>query len=990
MHSVSPVLRLSVAAALALACARTPPPSPAAPPGAISTSVAAPLSPAQQKWVDETLARLTLRERVGQMLHAWVLGDYASTDDPSFVETRRLITESKIGGITMSLGSPIEVAAKINALQRIAEIPLLVASDLEPGLGRLVGGVHVPSLLPGGSATLLTTNMAIGAAGRESDAYELGRIAGREARAIGITVAFSPTVDVNNNPANPVINTRSFGEDPAAVGRLAAAFVRGVQEQGVVATVKHFPGHGDTDTDSHLALPVVKSSRARLDSVELVPFRAAIEANVAAVMTAHIALPAIGDSSAPATLIPEVITELLRDSLNFRGLIITDALTMEGVGKGYSVEKSAVLAVKAGADILLNPRDIPKAIAAVVASVESGEVSRERIDRSVRALLAMKARLGLPGARFTDLDKLREVVGAPSHWAIARDVAQRAITLLRDSAALLPIPRAAKVAVVTYAPELEILAGRAFVAELRPMLSAASVHRIGPGSSRAELDSLAAAVGSSDRVIVTTHVRTIEGEGRFAIPQHVTAWIDSLAAGGNVIVVANGNPYVIRHFPNVKSYVLTYGIDPLLERAAARALTGDAAISGHAPISLPGYFSRGDGIMRRSLLAQRQLEQTLTDTVRALLGRAVTDSAFPGAYAVVGSTTTIYASQGAGQLDWAASPAPNENTIWDLASLTKVVGMTTAIMQLTARGLVDLDAPVQRYLPMFAGDGKERVRVRDLLTHSSGLPSWRPLYKEASSPENALAIILATPLDTVPGARMVYSDLGAILLGRIVEVVTKEKLDRYLGENVFGPLGMTSTFYKPDSASRSRVAPTEFDPWRQRHLRGEVHDENAFTLGGVSGHAGLFSSAHDMVRFARMLLKQGVGDGGLGVGTSGPAAANSVKSLRIVPARTIRDFTRVQDSSLSHRALGWETARGASSAGRLMSRAAFGHTGFTGTSLWVDPSRDLFVILLTNRVNPTRENRRIGAVRSTLADAVVAAMDAAPLSVVTTQSETSP
>ncbi|MGI9078410.1 MAG: glycoside hydrolase family 3 protein, partial [Gemmatimonadaceae bacterium] len=424
MHSISPrVFLLSAAATFALACTRTPPPSAAALARAASNSVSAPLTPAQQTWVDETLSRLTLTERVGQMLHAWVLGDYANFDDPTFAETRRLITESKIGGITMSLGSPIEVAAKINTLQRMAPIPLLVSSDLEPGLGRLVGGVHIPSLLPGGSATLLTTNMAIGAAGRESDAYQLGLIAGREARAIGITLAFSPTVDVNNNPANPVINTRSFGEDPASVARLGAAFVRGVQEQGVVATVKHFPGHGDTDADSHLALPVVKSDRTRLDSVELVPFRAAIAANVGAVMTAHIALPAIGDSSAPATLIPEVITGLLRDSLNFRGLIITDALTMEGVGKGYTVENSAVLAVKAGADILLKPGDIPRAIAAVVSAVERGEISPQRIERSVRAILAMKARLGLPWTRFANLEKLPEVVGAPAHWAVAREVA---------------------------------------------------------------------------------------------------------------------------------------------------------------------------------------------------------------------------------------------------------------------------------------------------------------------------------------------------------------------------------------------------------------------------------------------------------------------------------------------------------------------------------------------------------------------------------------
>lgn len=558
----------------------------------------APLTPDQRAWVDSTLASLDLAARVGQMVHVWVLGDYTNWDDPSFVQARRWVTEDGVGGITMSLGSPIEVADKINTLQRLARVPLLVASDLEPGLGRLVGGVHVPSLLRGGSATLLTTNMAIGAAGREEDAYRAGKITGREARAIGINMAFSPTSDVNNNPANPVINTRSFGEDPQAVATLAAAFVRGLQEEGVVATAKHFPGHGDTDTDSHLALPVVASDRVRLDSVELRPFKAAIEAGVGAVMTAHIALPALGQPSTPATLVPAVIEGLLRDTLGFDGLIVTDALTMEGVGKGYGVEESAVLAVKAGADVLLKPGDIPKAIAAVVAAVERGEISRERIEQSVRKTLEMKARLGLHRNRYVDLERLRQVVGAPEHWAVAKEIAERAITLLRDEKELVPIPIALDVAVVTYAPELEVLAGRAFLAELRGEIRRTRGVRITPRTSQRELDSLANALAGVDRIVVTTHVRTIEGEGRFAIPPHISRWIDQLAKRRPVIVVANGNPYVIRDFPNVGSYLVTYGIDPGLEQAAARALSGNIPIVGKSPISLPGFFARGDGLRR--------------------------------------------------------------------------------------------------------------------------------------------------------------------------------------------------------------------------------------------------------------------------------------------------------------------------------------------------------------------------------------------------------
>ena len=345
----------------------------------------------------------------------------------------------------------------------------------------------------------------------------------------------------------------------------------------------------------------------------------------------------------------------------------------------------------------------------------------------------------------------------------------------------------------------------------------------------------------------------------------------------------------------------------------------------------------------------------LRDTIRAILERAVADSAFPGAYAIVGNRRGVLASVGAGRIDWAPdAPAPTDSTLWDLASLTKVVAMTSAVAHLAGQGRIDLDARVARYLPEWTGPGKDRVTMRHLLTHSAGLPSWRPLYKEATSPESARALVLATPLDTLPGVRYVYSDLGAILVGLVVERVSGTTLDAYLARHVFTPLGMRDTRFRPDSALIARIAPTEIDPWRQRHLRGEVHDENAFALGGVSAHAGLFSSARDLARFARMYLGQGALDG-----------------RRVLATRSVAAFTRVQDTTISRRALGWETPTGNNSAGRLMSARAFGHTGFTGTSLWMDPERDLFVVLLTNRVNPTRQNPRVGRVRVALADAVV-------------------
>jgi beta-glucosidase-like glycosyl hydrolase/CubicO group peptidase (beta-lactamase class C family) len=943
-------------------------------------SLVGPLNDAARTWIDRTLAALTLRQRVGQMVMVWVLGDYTSSTDSAYAEVRHWIVDDGVGGVVMSLGSPIEVAAKLNDLQRLAAkggVPLLVASDVEPGLGRLEGGVFAPSLYTGGSATILPTNMAIAATSRVANAEIAGRITGREAKAVGIHLAFAPVVDVNNNPANPVINTRSFGEDPETVARFAAAFVHGVQAEGVAATAKHFPGHGDTDSDSHLTLPIVRSDRARLDAVELVPFRAAIAEGIAGVMTAHIALPAVGHDTVPATLVPGIVNGLLRDTLRFRGVTLTDALSMEGVGKGYSVERSAVLAVLAGADVLLKPTDTRVAIDAVVAAVERGEIDRARIDASVRRLLELKLRVGAVQHPLVALDSLRDEVGSSANRGEARRIAREAITLLRDERSLIPIHADQPTLIATYASDLDVDAGRAFAAELRSLVPRSRVARIGPRTSRAELDSL---LRPGERLVLSTHIRTVEGEGRFAMARQVALWLDALPPTHAVIVAAHGNPYVIRDFPGVGTYLATFGRGPALEQAAARAIAGRAPIGGKSPISLPGFFVRGDGLIRPfagsndssddpgigtagdSVAVQAAATRTpsdslgriLGDSIRKLLDRAVADGAFPGGFAIVGRHDRVLAQYGAGHLDDAGSPRPDEHTLWDLASLTKVVALTSAMMQLVEAHQVDLDAPVQRYLPLWQGAGKERVTVRHLLTHSSGLPAWRPIYKEAESPEQALALVYATALDTLPGVRMVYSDLGAILMGEIVRVISGDRIDDHFARNIGGPLKLGETIYLPPRSLLERIAPTEIDPWRQRHLRGEVHDENAYALGGVSAHAGLFSTGHDLARFARMYLSGGALDG-----------------ARIFSPETITQFTTVQDSAFSARALGWETPNGQNSAGHLMKRPAFGHTGFTGTSVWIDPANDVFIVLLTNRVNPTRANTKISAQRQSLADLVM-------------------
>lgn len=401
---------------------------------------------------------------------------------------------------------------------------------------------------------------------------------------------------------------------------------------------------------------------------------------------------------------------------------------------------------------------------------------------------------------------------------------------------------------------------------------------------------------------------------------------------------------------NVKGIRLINAMAVLATVACTSATTRTVAESG--PPAPPGMLPAAP---HPTSTVQRG---AIRDSVQAVLLRAVADSAFPGAYAVVGSSKGIIAEFGAGKLDADDPTKPNERTVWDMASMSKLVSTTSAMIQLVGSNRVVVDSPVVYYLPSWNAAGTSRITVRQLLTHSSGLPAGRPLYKEADTDTAARTLVYATSPVATPGSKYVYSDLGFILLGRLVQQVTGTPLDQYVAKNVFGPLNMTDTRYLPPASWLPRIAPTEIDPWRGRHIRGEVHDENASRLGGVAGHAGLFSSARDISRFAELYLSGGVLDG-----------------KRIFPTATLNQFIAIQDKALSHRALGWETANGTNSAGHRLAPVAFGHTGFTGTSLWMDPTRDLFVLLLSNRVNPTRQNTKIGGVRIALADAVVGALE---------------
>ena len=572
------------------------------------TTELAPVAPAviaqteDEAWVERTLTGLTLRQKVGQLIMPWVLGDFAPEGSPSHDRILEYIENQGIGGLIMSVGSPTEVAAKLNDFQAHSNIPLLVAADLETGAGfRMRGAVQMPGTIELGGATDFPSLMAVGATADPQLAYEMGRITALEARGVGIHIPFAPVLDVNNNPDNPIINVRSFGENPEDVAELGAAFVRGVQEHGAIATGKHFPGHGDTETDSHLGLPVIPHSRARMDSVEIFPFRHAIEAGMGAVMTAHISVPSLdGGVGDPATLSSAVLTDLLRDEMEFDGLLFTDAMDMSAISRGFGAEEASVRAIEAGADVILMPPSVERAVEGIAAAVESGRIEASRIDASVRRILETKKQMGLDGDRTVQIDQIGQVVGIPAHTQVAAEIAERSITLLHNGGNLLPLlgTRSARVMSVSFRRTSDVLAGRYFNTRLRQTYPRLTTAGLDVNSGPALYEDLLRQARQQALVILSTYVTAFSQSGSLALPEEVVDFAGQLTEiGVPHIVISFGNPYLITELPDVRAYMLAWSGSEVSQTAAAQALFGDIEISGRVPTRIPPLYEIGDGIM---------------------------------------------------------------------------------------------------------------------------------------------------------------------------------------------------------------------------------------------------------------------------------------------------------------------------------------------------------------------------------------------------------
>lgn len=912
------------------------------------------LWPGTAEWAESQLASMTLEQKVSQLFSARAYSHYTSVDDPEYEKLVDFVERFEIGGLTFFQGEPLEQASLVNDLQSRARTPLLISQDMEWGAGMRIE-----------HTTTLPRTMALGATRDEKLAYYAGYVTAEEARALGTHQVFAPVADINNNPNNPIINVRSFGEKPDLVARMASAFARGVQDAGAISTAKHFPGHGDTTTDSHAALPILPFGMDRLETVELVPFRALVDQGVMSIMTGHLAFPRVEpDPNVPATLSRRVMTEILRHELGFNGLIVTDALDMAGVTAHYSTGDAALRALEAGADMLLLSEDPYAARAAILEAVRTGRLTEERIDKSVMRILRAKAWARLGENPLVDLMTLRQKVANEDHLAVSHTIAQQSLTLLRNENDLLPLHDEGNFLVVTLSDGADPDAGRYFATQLRQQAPRARIQTrlLDDRSHAEEYEAVLAEASQYDAVIVPAFVYVRSWTGRINLAEKNLRFLSDLARGATpVTLISFGNPYIVVGVEQPSVYLAAYSASEASQAAAAEALTGKTGIGGRLPITIPDLYEYGQGMdlpqiwLREGYPASAGMSSRALGRVDSLLLSSIEQEAFPGAAVAIGRDGVLVKLDGYGYFTYDKEVAVTPQSIFDLASLTKVVATTTAAMKLYDEGRLDLDERVSTYLPQFAQGGKRDVTIRHLLTHSAGLIPFRPFHQMGVTSREALidSIMAETPLYE-PGTESRYSDLGMITLMLVIEEITGIAFSTYTVNEIFRPLGMYNTGFRARGAVDSTIVPTEFDRlFRRRLMQGEVHDETAWILGGTSGHAGLFSTAEDLAQFAYMLVNEG-----------------RVGGRQFIGPGTIRLFTRPLNSDMGTRALGWDTKSpdGFTSAGERFGPNSFGHTGFTGTSMWIDPDEDIFAILLTNRVYPTRENRKVVQIRPEFAD----------------------
>jgi beta-glucosidase-like glycosyl hydrolase/CubicO group peptidase (beta-lactamase class C family) len=921
----------------------------------------------QQLWVDSVFDALSFEERLGQL---FMVAAYSNKDQRHVEEISALIQKENLGGLIFFQGGPNRQASLTNYYQAQAKTPLMIAMDAEWGIGmRLDSTLNFPKA------------MTLGAISDPNLVQEMGAEIARQFKVLGMHVNFAPVVDVNSNPENPVIGFRAFGEDKNRVTQRAVAYMKGLQENGVLANAKHFPGHGDTETDSHFSLPLIAHEEKRIWEVDLYPYQELFKENLMSVMVAHLNVPSLNQGSAISTSLSKpIVTDLLQQQMNFKGLIFTDALNMEGVAirnKPGEVELQALLA---GNDILLHSENVAKAKALILDAVAQGLISEEEINRRVKKVLNAKYWAGLHSFSPLDTYKIADRLTTSATSEVIEKLYSEAITVAANKGDLLPLGQLdqRKIASLSIGGS-----GENFSSYLN-RYTQVDHFEIAKASGESAHYNLMKQLEDYEVVVVGLMGISNSPQRQFGVAPGDLELIRALEKRQKVVTVLFGNVYAAKYLEGLEHVVFAYENSPFTQKLVPQILFGAKPAKGILPVTVSEQFTQGVGglLTPSNRLAYGSPESVgmngeKLDKIDGVVAEMIASKAAPGARVLVAKGGTVIFDRSYGHLDYEKSAPVTSETVYDLASVTKVAATTLAAMFLHSRGELDLSKTLGDYLPELKTTNKGGIILSNLLAHEAGLKAfiphytktltsgkWNPSYYKDSISEGytlpvSNGMFAQTSLRdslwkwTVESELLpkpygyVYSDLTMYFMQAVVERIVNQPLDEFVAQNFYAPLGLQTLTFKPfEKIPLAQIAPTENDQtFRGRQIQGYVHDPGAAMYGGVAGHAGLFGTAQDLAVVLQLLLNKG-----------------SYGDVSLLKPETITAFTKRQ-SKLSRRGWGWdkpepEKGKGGS-AGKLAPKSTFGHTGFTGTCVWADPDNQLTYIFLSNRVYPSASNNTL-------------------------------
>ncbi len=918
----------------------------------------------RERWVDSIFNSLNDEQRIAQL---FMVAAYSNRDDKHKEEISSLIKEYGIGGLIFFQGSPTRQAQLTNDYQLISKVPLLIAIDGEWGLAmRLDSTIAYPRQLTLGAHT--DTKLI----------YEMGRDIARQCKRMGIQINFAPVADINNNPNNPVINDRSFGEDKLSVSLKALAYMDGMQSEGVMACAKHFPGHGDTDTDSHLALPVINSDRQRLDEVELYPFKVLINNGVQSIMAAHLFVPQLDSTPKLASsLSSKVVAGLLKKELGFSGLVFSDALNMKGVSNFYKPGEVDLKAFQAGNDVMLFSEDVPRAVKMFSNGLKNGSIKKENLYASVRKILTAKYDAGLNDRKPVLTKNLTADLNQTYSLWLRQRLFEDAMTLLVNKDSLIPFHR---LDTLTFA---SISIGAKEQTPFQDMLgNYAPFNHFQISKDAGEgFGNLIGRLSEYKVVIAGIHDMNRQSGKNFGISDASVNFLRELAQKTKVVVAVFGNPYSLKHFENFDCLLEAYEDQPSAQQAAAQVLFGGISAKGQLPVTASEKFKSGMGLttpspsrFKYTFPEEVGIESAYLSAIDSIALEAIGDKAMPGCQVLVAKNGKVIYNKAFGKATYNANPVRTTD-IYDLASITKIAATTISLMRLYDERKFQLNRTLGDYISGLESSELKNLVVKDVLLHQAGLKSWIPFYmntladsvypkyysKEKTDPyiiEVAKEMYMnKAGIDSIyrqiftsklnPKKDYLYSDLGFYLFRNIVEKLSGETFENFTGRTFYMPLGLSTMTFNPlKKFPAERIVPTENDKtFRKQLLQGYVHDPGAAMLGGVCGHAGLFSDANDLAILMQMLLNRGEYGG-----------------ERYLNPTTVSLFTRKQETK-NRRGLGFDKPEPdiykPKSTATDASPRTFGHSGFTGTCVWADPDHELIYVFLSNRIHPSADNQKL-------------------------------